>query len=151
MLEKSIAVAAEKLLEAEFRRDAANAALRDALEEEHKAEARGKKLSCEAQVAEENFKATEEFDGTYEAEERRRDLAVSHAANHLYDDVKHILYTAISKEKEAKSEKEKMETRMRRLEQNEAELKADLKEIQKIIANRLAEEWRAEKSDASVK
>lgn len=141
MLEAVIADAAEKMIEIENSQDLVITQFYDVMEEEHKAEARAAQEASQEKAAANRVVFVEEFNDTYEVEERRRDMAVSHAAHEAAEAEKEAA-KALSEEKEKLMEKEqRLEKQLIEHKRNEEILKADLKEIQNIVRDELLKEW----------
>ncbi len=141
MLESVIADAAKQMIEIENDQNLVISQYFDVMEEEQKAEARAAQEASQEKAATNRVVFIEEFNDNYEVQERRRDMAVSHAA-HEAAEVEEEAAKALSEEKEKLMEKEQsLEKQLIEHKRNEEILKADLKEIQNIVRDELLKEW----------
>jgi len=145
MLESVIADAAKKMIDIENSQNLVISQFYELLEEEHMAEARAAKESLQERAADNRVIFIEEFNDTYEVDERRRDMAVSHAA-HEAAETQEELAKSLSESKEHLMDKEeKLEKKLLEHKRNEEILKADLREIQEIVREELLKEWEAQR------
>jgi hypothetical protein len=141
MLESVITDAAQKMVDIENSRDMVISQFYEVLEEEHIAEAKAAKRDEEEKAANARVVFIEEFDDSYEIEERRRDMAVSHAAQEAAENEDTIARDASKKKNELTDEEAKLEKQLAEHKRNEDILKADLREIQEIVRDELLKEW----------
>ena len=148
MLESVIADAAQKMVDIENSQNLVISQFYEALEEEHLAEARSAKEAMTEKAANNSVFFIEEFNDTFEIEERRRDMAVSHAAHQSAQEEEQIAKEASMRKDQLMSEEEKLERQLAEHKKNEDILKADLREIQNIVRDELLKEWEHQQQQA---
>ena len=144
MLETVIADAAQKMVDIEMDQDLVISQFYEELEEEHIAEAKAAKEGMNEEAANERVTFIEEFNDDYEVEERRRDMAVSHAAQEFAKAQEQIIKDAATNADELIGKEEKLERQLAEHRRNEEILKADLRDIQEIVRDELLKEWEAQ-------
>jgi hypothetical protein len=142
MLESVIADAAQKMVDLENTEMFAISQYYQELEEEKNiAEARAAKEAQKEEAANQNVLFIEEFDDVYEIEERRRDMAAAHAAHESLQNQEELAKKAFVDKEELMEKEDKLERQLADYKQHEEVLKADLREIQETVRERLLEEW----------
>ena len=141
MLESVIADAAQKMIDIENSQDLVITQFYDLLEKEHEAEARAAQEAAQEKAANNRVVFIEEFNDAYEVEERRRDMAVSHAAHEVADTENEVAKAIADEEEKLLEQEEKLEKQLMEHKRNEEILKADLREIQNIVRDELLKEW----------
>jgi len=147
MLEQVIADTAAQMVELELDTDFAIASFFDTLHKEEIAEARAAKARAEEKAAEDRVMSIEEFDGDYEANERKRDMAVYHASHDLEDFEIREMTNAARDESEKLIQEYDTKKQLSELKTVEDVLKGDLKDFQKIVRDQLRKEWEQQKKE----
>eukprot|EP00567_Pseudictyota_dubia_P015111 CAMPEP_0197434948 /NCGR_PEP_ID=MMETSP1175-20131217/2597_1 /TAXON_ID=1003142 /ORGANISM="Triceratium dubium, Strain CCMP147" /LENGTH=273 /DNA_ID=CAMNT_0042963833 /DNA_START=242 /DNA_END=1063 /DNA_ORIENTATION=+ len=133
MVENAVDFVAEKEFAAEKALAAAHAATLDALEERNEYVFMKYNAKADAKAAEDRALASESYDTYADDLERRRDMAVSHAAHRLQDDATHLLYQNKGVlRNDVKKEKEILEE-LNQLRKNHVELDIVLKELRSMV------------------
>lgn len=141
MLESVISDAAEKMINLEKSQKLVISQFYELLEEEHKAEAKSAQERLQERAADDRVVFIEEFDEPYEVVERRRDMAVSHAAGETAQSEEELAKNMETERGKLMEKEEKLERQLFEQRRNEEILKADLREIQEIVRNELLREW----------
>ncbi len=150
MLESVIADAAKKMVEIENNQDLVITQFYDVLEKEHISEARAAEEALKGEAANNRIFFIEEFNDSYEIEERRRDMAVSHAAQQSARDEEQIAQKAFQEKEKLMKDEEKLERQLAEHKKNEDILKADLREIQNFVRDELLKEWEEQQQQNTV-
>lgn len=141
MIESVIAEAAQKMIEVENMQEFAIGSFFEAMEEEHLSEAKKAKAVSEERAARSRATETEEFSDEDDLKERRRDMAIAHAARDAMTNENLIRAEAQQQEREAKLNEEKIKAQMAGMKESEQVLRDDLRELQEAIKDALVAEW----------
>ena len=145
VLERVIAVTEEEMHELQMKEQNVISSFLDALQREEMAEARYAQAKFEEQAARDNVELIERFSGKYEVDERRRDMAQAHLNVDKEKFYRRSKSKAVRDENEYLTEDFDMKEKRARLKKEEEALKADLKEVQRILSNQLRTEWEEKK------
>ncbi len=141
MLESVIADTAEKMLEMEIEENYIIASFFNALHQEQVAGQRAMAAEAESKAARERVRSIEEFDDTYESEERRRDFGVAHASEDVEDFEKEMKDEAVQFQKDFMRQGTNVQEKASRMELDKHFVAKDLQEVQDIIQQQLRAEW----------
>ena len=151
MLETVIADAAQKMIDMENSQNMVISQFYELLQEETTAEAKAAKESNLEKAANDRIVFIEEFNDTYEVGERRRDMAVKHAAHEAAEFEEEVGRDVADQKKKLMDREEKLERQIANYKSHEEVLKADLREIQQIVRDKLLEEWEMEQKKQGLK
>uniref|UniRef100_A0A7S4NCC2 Uncharacterized protein n=1 Tax=Odontella aurita TaxID=265563 RepID=A0A7S4NCC2_9STRA len=133
MVENAVDFVSEKEQALEKELAAAHAATLDALEQRKELVYLKYKAKADAKAADDRSASVESYDTYADDLERRRDMAVSHAARQLRDDETHLLYkNKAALRKDVGREKDILEE-LNTLKHNHAELDTVLKELHFMV------------------
>jgi hypothetical protein len=146
VLEMLIAYEADDILELERDETYAVASFLDALQKEDISEARYAFAKAKERSASERMNQIEEFDGDYEVDERKRDMAEMHVNKEAEKVYKRKKSVAVRRENEYLTQEFDMNKKLDELKSHEKTLKADLEEVKEIVRAQLRAEWEEQKA-----
>jgi len=141
MLEKIIAETAEDMLELEREENFIISCYYDALHQEELAEARVMNAQAQENAAATQVRLIEEFDGDYEADERKRDLNVIHANEEIEAFESRMKSKSIMHENEYLIQEFEIKKQLEDLQKKEENFKADLEDVKNIVREQLRQKW----------
>ena len=119
------------------------------MEEEQLSEAMQAKARSEEEAAKIRAAATEEFsDEDDTIKERKRDMAMAHAARDVMTGENLNRVEAQQHEREAQLQAQKMKIQMTEMRESEKMLRDDLRELQEALKDTLVAEWEKAKEEA---
>ena len=149
MIESVIAEAAQRMIEVENMQGFVIGSFFEAMEEERLSEANQAKAAFEEKAARMRAAGTEQFSDDDDIKERRRDMALAHAAHDLMTGEKLIASAAKQQEREAQLNEQKVKDQMADMKVSEEMLKEDLRELQEALRDAIAAEWEKAKEQTN--
>lgn len=141
MFEKAAAMNALKKYDQEEKLAEASEHLQHAIGDLEQAQALQEEAHGDAEWSKDEAAMVESLEAGYEDLERLRDLSVTHAAHHLEEDARDLVLEATFQELKAEAEQEDAAELLRKLEQNEAVLKATIQQLREEKNAALKEKW----------